>query len=293
MLAALAQVRSDQAWEVLLIDNASTDDTAQVLASADDCGGRLRVLRVDRIGLGAARDAAWRMAHGDIVAFTDDDCYVDSGYVDAMLAVFDERAELACAGGRILLFDPDDHPITIDLRAAPHDIPPCRFVPVGALQGANFAFRRAVLERIGGIDADFGAGTPFPCEDIDALAAVSWAGLPSAFDPRPMVLHHHGRKAADFPHLMKGYDRGRGAYYAKYLMRRDSRAAYRDGWLADRMSRVHRNSLASFGRELASATRYVVHRRRLGFLVLAAPVAVYHYARLAAMVFLGKLGRAR
>lgn len=290
MLGALSRIRSDRDWEVLLVDNASTDDTATVLAAADTLGGRLRLMRVDRIGLGNARDAAWRETRGAIVAFTDDDCYVDPGFVDAMLAVFDERADLGCAGGRILLYDPDDFPVTIDLRETRAEIPPLQFVPTGALQGANFAFRREALEAIGGIDTDFGAGTPFPCEDIDAVAGVAWAGMPSVFDPRPVVQHHHGRKAADFPKLMAGYDRGRGAYYAKYLLRSDSRSAYLNGWIGDRFSHVHRDSLQSFGRELASAFRYVVHRRRFGFLLLAAPVAAYHYARLVAMIALRKLG---
>jgi hypothetical protein len=99
----------------------------------------------------------------------------------------------------------------------------------------------------------------------------------STFDPRPTVYHHHGRKAADFPGLMASYDRGRGAYYAKYLMRGDSRRAYLQGWVKDRFADVHRGSLASLNRELNSAMRYVLHRRRIGFLILAAPVAAGYY----------------
>ncbi len=75
VLDALARIERKRTWEVLMIDNASTDNTADVLRQADNLGGRLRVARADRIGLGAARDFAWRLAKGDIIAFTDDDCY--------------------------------------------------------------------------------------------------------------------------------------------------------------------------------------------------------------------------
>ena len=274
-----------------MVDNASTDDTGAVLARAVDCNGRLRTIYVDRVGLGAARDVGWRETTGAIVAFTDDDCYLAPDYVDRLLEVFDERPDLACVGGRILLHDPTDHPVTIDERTTAVDVARLAFVRPGALAGANMALRRWALETIGGFDPTLGAGTPFPCEDIDVVAAVAWAGLRSAYDPRPVVRHHHGRKAADLPTLLESYDRCRGAYFTKYLLRSDSRSAYFRGWAAERFRDAHRGSLVTLRRELVSGGRYLLRRRAYAALPLALAGAICFYAALLLKVLSNRIPR--
>ena len=184
-------------------------------------------------------------------------------------------------GGRVMLFDKDDYPVTFDERYTVSDLEPYSFVRPGALAGANFSFRRSALEKIGEIGPELGAGTPFPCEDIDAVAAVAWAGMKSTFDPRPVVFHHHGRKLADLPALLAGYDRGRGAYFAKYILQRDSRAAYLQGWICERFTDVHRGSLATLGCELVSVQNYLICRGKFGALVLSMPIAFGFFAALA------------
>jgi glycosyltransferase involved in cell wall biosynthesis len=290
-LGSLARLTRHCSWEALLVDNASTDDTAAVLAKTDDLGGRLRTMKVDRIGLGAARDAAWREARGEIVTFTDDDCYLEPNFVDELVDAFRRRPGADLIGGRILLFDPTDVRQTIDERDAAVDIEPCTFVAAGALHGANLSFRRTALERIGGIDPDLGAGTAFPFEDTDAVAATVWAGMRAGFDPAPLVYHHHRRKEADLPKLVEGYDKGRGAYYAKYLMRPDTRLAYFRGWMGINLSYKERWEFVTIRRELESARRYIIHRRRYGFLVGAATVAAICYLGLTLRLALRKAGR--
>jgi GT2 family glycosyltransferase len=276
-LKSFATLKTNHTWEVLFVDNASTDETASVIKAADDFGGRLRYLRVDRIGLGAARDAGWRQAKGRIIAFTDDDCYLAEDYADALVAVYDAHPEIGCVGGRILLYDPTDARMTINERTAPAMIPPYRFIAPGTLQGANISFRRPVLENIGGFDPDFGAGTPFPCEDIDAIAATLWSGISARFDPAPVIWHHHGRKDSDIRALVHGYERGRGAYYAKYLLRPESRKAYLRGWWD--AVRCHRGiyCIAMLAREFGSGFAYLRHRKANAFILAAAPLAAAVY----------------
>lgn len=289
MVAALGALRSEHPYEILLVDNASTDDTPERLDQAAARLPQVRTLRVDRIGLGAARDAAWRAAEGQIVLFTDDDCYVAPDLIDATVAVFERHPEIGFAGGRILLHDPSDYPVTIDERDVAVDIAPSRFTPPGVLQGANMAFRRSTLEAVGGFDTAFGAGTPFPCEDIDTVAACVWAGIGGRFDPTMVVRHHHGRKAKDYPALMQSYDRGRGAYFAKYILRPDSRAAYLRGWIAGNFRHLHRGNLGTLRRELASARAYLRHRRAWGALAIGVPVAATVYAALLGAVVANKM----
>ena len=100
---------------------------------------------------------------------------ITSTVVDA----FADR-ERAFIGGRLLLYDAEDHPITIRVDTAPIPIPPRSVVPTGLVQGANMAFRRDVLERIGGFDDALGPGTPFCNDDVDAVARASAAASPAA-----------------------------------------------------------------------------------------------------------------
>lgn len=273
MMAAMKAISTHHNWELLLVDNASTDDTLERLTELCNGQNNFRIMVAHRIGLGAARDTAWRAAKGEIVLFTDDDCYVAPNIVDAAISVFDSNPEIGFAGGRILLHDPEDFPVTIDERTEVVTIPSYQFVGPGTLQGANMAFRRTALKKVGGIDPAMGAGTCFPCEDIDAVAACVWAGLPGRFDPSMVVWHHHGRKESDFPNLMAGYDRGRGAYFAKYLLRTDSRRAYLRAWIFGSFKNLHRGRLSTLSREIEAAKAYMVSRKAWFHLAALAPLA--------------------
>lgn len=282
-LDSLMAMKTPRSWEAILIDNASTDGTADVIRRAGEANPRIRYFREDRIGLGAARDRGWREARSALIAFTDDDCYVAEDYVDAVIAAFDGRPEVGVLGGRILLFDPADARVTIDERDYPAELAPHSFVAAGAIKGANLTFRREALQAVGGFDPELGAGTPFPCEDIDAVAAVLWAGFRGRYDPRPLVLHHHRRRSSDVPRLRADYDRGRGAYYAKFLLRPDCRRAYAAGWLGEVRNNLSGAELIRLFRELRSAAAYLRSRRKiLALIALTLPVlAIYGTTALA------------
>lgn len=256
-LKSLSAIRSSIAWEAVILDNASTDATKEVIAAACAADPRLRYAYEAQPGLGAARDSGWRLARGEVVALSDDDCYFTPDFIESVWSVFSENPEVGVVGGRILLFDPADAPLTIDLRTQAERTEPRSVVRTGAFHGANLSFRRAALDKVGGFNRQLGAGTPFPAEDIDAVAAVIWTGYAGLFDPRPTIHHHHRRRAADVAPQMKRFDAGRGAYYAKYAMRSDTRSAYLADW-AQRRGALHRlKNPRQTANEMASALRYL------------------------------------
>jgi glycosyltransferase involved in cell wall biosynthesis len=232
---ALLSVNTARDWELVIVDNASTDGTGEYLASIDQKHfNRVKVITAfePKRGLAAARNTGWRTANGEIIAFTDDDCYVSTDYVDSVIRVFEDDLNIGFLSGRILLFDALDYRITIQESQQRRDFRPWTFIAAGDVQGANMAFKKTALERIGGFNERLGAGTPFPCEDIDAAAAALWVGIPGVYDPRPVVYHHHGRRTErEAQQLMRSYDVGRGAYYAKYILRKDSRSEYAKVWI--------------------------------------------------------------
>src|SRR5262245_29963273 len=143
------------------------------------------------------------------------------------------------------------------------EMPPRSFVLAGALKGANLSFRREALQAIGGFDPALGAGTPFPCEDVDAVAGVLWAGFSGRFDPRPTVQHHHRRRLPGVSRLPAGYARGRGAYYAKFLLRPECRSIYMIGWLNEVRGNLDGASPGRLFRELRAGAAYLLSRGKI------------------------------
>jgi glycosyltransferase involved in cell wall biosynthesis len=216
LFGALRAMRASVKWELVLVDNGSTDGTQDRLRDlAPSVDAPTVIVSEPHPGLGRARNAGIHASRGSVLAFTDDDCYPAVDYVDAVALAFASSTD-AFIGGRILLYDAEDHPITIRVDDARIPISAYSVVPTGLIQGANMAFRRETLERIRGFDDALGAGTPFFNDDVDAIARASAAGFPGSYVPEPLVHHHHGRRdPADIEALWRSYDHGRGAYYAK------------------------------------------------------------------------------
>ena len=84
----------------------------------------------------------------------------------------DQARERARYRGRILLHNREHAKLTIDEGQTERGYPKRSYVWPGTLLGANLAFRLEVLLAIEGMDPELGAGTQFPCEDIDAVAAI-------------------------------------------------------------------------------------------------------------------------
>lgn len=93
-------VPADLTWELLVVDNASTDATDQVVA---DHLGRLPLRRVyePTVGLSKARNTAVRAAAGDLVLFTDDDVKVDPAWMTAYVAAARDAPHAAYFAGLI------------------------------------------------------------------------------------------------------------------------------------------------------------------------------------------------
>ena len=212
--AAIRALEPACPWELILVDNGSTDDTAiRLHAFAAKFEGNIKVLVESRPGTGLACNTGWRAASAPLIAFTDDDCYPAPDYLWQVLAVFEDPS-LGFAGGRVLLFDPTDAPVTINESQTEQFLEAKTFVHAGFLQGANMVFRRHVLEKTNGFDDDFSAG-----EDIDLALRALAAGWKGKHDPRFVVYHHHRRKPGpDIKTLERSYDVGRGRYYMKCLL---------------------------------------------------------------------------
>ncbi|WP_214629815.1 glycosyltransferase [Paenibacillus agaridevorans] len=150
-------------YEVIVVDNRSTDDTAAVMKALQErYGERLRYVFEGELGLSVARNRAIREAKGTYILFLDDDALAMPGWVEAIVDVFESDAAIGCVGGRIdpvwESSEPDwipeehrsvftilDYAPTVTEMEAP-SIP----------YGANVAFRRELFLDIGHFREDLG-----------------------------------------------------------------------------------------------------------------------------------------
>ncbi|HEX6116156.1 MAG TPA: glycosyltransferase family 2 protein [Solirubrobacterales bacterium] len=173
-------------FEVLIVDDGSTDETAAVLARELERGGLdLRVIRRERNGgLAVARQEGWHAARADLLAFTDDDCVPSPGWLEQGL-----EAAAAHPGtivqGRTL-------PRRSDLeRMSPLRRPFTRSLAIPGpdphVQTANVFYPRELLERIGGLDTEGFAR--YAGDDADLAWRAIDAGAEVVFEPAALVEH--------------------------------------------------------------------------------------------------------
>ena len=103
MLASLCEltVPAGLVWEICIVDNGSSDNTAEVV---DRFADRLpvRCVREEEPGLSNARNRGVESAHGEYICWTDDDVELDREWLAAYSAMFDEHPEADIFGGRII-----------------------------------------------------------------------------------------------------------------------------------------------------------------------------------------------
>lgn len=261
-LARLLDLRLDGvSLELVVVDNASTDATVDVVRDfARVAPFDVRYCHESKPGLGAARNCGISQSRGDVLVFTDDDCYLAEDYFQVLIST-------ACldhcdyGGGQILAVHPDDDERVARLEFSEVRViePGSYFVAPGVIQGANIFFSRRVFEVAGLFREDMGAGTPFPCEDIEMVCRASNAGFRGMLLPGLRVLHDHGRRR-DSPEAwraIESYDYGRGAYYASLLCegRLDVLKLWHQRYLA--LDGLNRDQLLKLARELKAAADFL------------------------------------
>lgn len=213
--------------EIVVIDNASTDDTAVVVKEwTTKSPFPVNLQSEPRKGLATARNCALRAARGSLIVWTDDDCRLNPDYIAKALAHDDSDAELVFRGGRVVLATVGDYPISVTWRNERRRWHvkryPRQYLSLGGtFMGANMMMRRALVEKVGLFDERFGAGSNIPAgEESDYVYRAYAAGVMLEFAPDLLVHHNHGRKTPDEArNVMHNYSIATGAVLAKHFFR--------------------------------------------------------------------------
>ena len=223
--------------EIVIVDNGSTDNTAEIVnAWASARSLAVQSLSEPRVGKARALNLALRIARGELLAFTDDDCRLHPDYINDLLRHAAADAAPVLRGGRIELGDPTDLQLTI--KTTPHPerwnrrTKSARYQPIaGQINGCNMTMPRALAEKVGPYDERFGLGSKIGSgDDTDYLFRAYIAGFTLEYVPDMTVVHYHGRKTpAQGQKLLRAYLIGNGAELAKHWKHPDlCRPFYRD-----------------------------------------------------------------
>jgi glycosyltransferase involved in cell wall biosynthesis len=183
-------------YEVLVVDDGSTDETETVAAAA----GADAVLRIPHGGPAAARNAGMAAAQGEIVLMTDADCVPSPGWIAAMVAPFADPAVMGTKGS----YRTKQQGLIARLVQLEYEI---RYERMARLPSIDFidtyaaAYRRDVLEK------ERGFSTIYPLasvEDVDLSFRVARRGR-LIFVPEAWVWHRH-------PSTLRAYLRRKAMY---------------------------------------------------------------------------------
>ena len=157
-LTSILDQSTEIPFELIVVDNNSTDATAQVVRVFEKRDPRVRYCFEPKQGLSHARNTGASVARAEIVAFTDDDVRASPDWVERIFRIFEQHPGIGYAGGKVLPMWPKDPPswltkdhwaplALVDYGDAPFVIPTeHRRVIVGA----NLSFRQKVLRDLRG-----------------------------------------------------------------------------------------------------------------------------------------------
>lgn len=239
--------------DVLIVADSASGDADEVRHTAERHDARY--VRCPLPGASRARNAGWRAAPHDLIAFIDDDVVVTAGWRAGIEQALLDDPDACFVTGRVdVSEDQQDNgaPVALVLHDAPFVIDARR---VGALGGSgNLLVRRSALAAIDGFDELMGAGRWLrAAEDHDLVDRLLQLGVHGRHDPRMGALHDQWRDKGATARLAWAYGVGGGARLAKLI--RTDRA---------RARRATRDFVWDWG--LAELGRDVRRRYKLGML---------------------------
>lgn len=185
-------------WEVIVVDNNSTDATKDVVDEFTKRGRlNLMYVRERQQGLSFARNRGIAESNGQLIAYTDDDAIADPQWVRVIHETYRDY-KFDCMGGKILLLWECPKPSWLSEEM-------CR--PLGLLDhgeqilelsdsnrriyGGNFVVHRNIIEKVGGFNTDLGRKGKklIGGEEIDLLRRITEARGIAIYQPEA-VIHH-------------------------------------------------------------------------------------------------------
>lgn len=201
-LDALEAERWDGEWEVVVVDNASTDDTAEIVAQRAERWARLRLVRADERGDKAyAVNVAVASSDADSFAFTDADDIVAAGWLAAMA---DGLAAHDFVTGPVELARLNPTWLVGSRGFSAHDATASFEGLFPFARGNNYGLTRAAWDRLGPIPEAI-----YPVEDMDLSLRARRLGIELHGVPEAVVHYRYRTRAGELWRQGLAYGEGR------------------------------------------------------------------------------------
>lgn len=213
--------------EIMVVDNCPSDDSTKELVREFPT---IRYTVCPKPGLNRARNHAIRLAHGEIVAFTDDDARVDRDWARNITQNFNDPLVAVATGITLPAELETEAQLDFEMNISfirgfelkeftIKNTSPFLVSQMGA--GANMAIRTSLLKEIGLFDERLDGGTPTKSGgDHEFFSRVLTCGYRIVYDPSAIAFHHHRRTADEMTHTMFGYGVGVFSWWTKALFER-------------------------------------------------------------------------
>jgi glycosyltransferase involved in cell wall biosynthesis len=194
----LNQTLAKDSFEVIVVDNASQDNTQQIANSYTNTIHHYSIIKENRLGLSHARNTGLKHAQAEIVAFLDDDAIAKPNWLEKILTAFELNNQIAVVGGKINPIWEDRRPEWLNDNLLPaltiinwSEKPFYIETRSQYVAGANIAFRKLVLIQNGGFDPNLGriGKKLLSGEEILLVDKIKACGLKVYYDPAIEVDH--------------------------------------------------------------------------------------------------------
>lgn len=186
-------------FEILVVDNASTDATRKAVQEEFSELTNLRYVFEPTLGLSHARNTGWRSAKGEYIAFLDDDAIPSPQWLEKIVEAFETvEPKPGCIGGKIEPIWEAERPnwladdIALSLTILDWSAVPLFLNEDQWLAGANIVFPKFLLERFGGFNTSLGRkGTNLISnEEVLLVRKIKKEGYRVYYHPEIAVRHH-------------------------------------------------------------------------------------------------------
>lgn len=205
-------------WELLIVDNRSTDDTSKVCQEfAGRFPAHVSLLVEERVGKSHAMNTAIAAARGELLALTDDDVDCAPNYIQAIRSVF-STYPVDGAQGRIVLDFEGGAPEWMNdyLRGimSSRDFGAEVFEWKDNLTTCNMVVRAEVFQKVGGFSPELGPGATGFMDDSEFSMRMRSAGFRSIYAPQIFVRHRFARERLSKSQMLKScFRKGRSEAY--------------------------------------------------------------------------------
>lgn len=190
------QTLAKQEYEILIVDNASTDGTREIIRQFEQ-EPNLKYIFEANLGLSHARNTGWQKAQGEFVAYLDDDAVACPEWLERIVDAFKCEPNVGAVGGKVDPIWEVNPPSWINdfmqrfLSVLNWSETPIFLDDSKYLVGANISFPKIVLEKFSGFPINLGrkGKSLISNEEIDLIKKIKGDGQKIFYHPQISVRH--------------------------------------------------------------------------------------------------------